>query len=152
MHCKKSPDGVIFCYNKSMSSHHEIAKRVEPSSKILRWFYFITGIVATLAYRIIFLLDPFWVKVVWYVGTIGFMIYFGHRVQVETKRAKLVQEYDLVKAIQESNIDEEKKPALSYLTETSLTSKARFNSAFIFVSSLVVFVASLAIDLYHWLV
>jgi len=126
-----------------------ILKKIEPRSKSLRLFFFLSGIVATIAYRIIFLLDPFWTKIVWYVGTVGFTLYFGHRTSVERKRAKLVRDYDLVNVIEKSDIDKDKKSALSYLIKTSLTSKARFNSAFIFFASLLVLVISLAIDIYR---
>lgn len=128
--------------------HHLISSKVEPSSIFLRYFFFISGIVATIAYRIIFLLNPFWVKVAWYVGTIGFIFYFGHRASIESKRAKLVKEYDLVNEIEKSNVAEDKKPALAYLTETTLTSKSRYNSAFIFIVSLIVLIMGTIMDLY----
>ncbi|MDO8486271.1 MAG: hypothetical protein Q7S77_01050 [Candidatus Staskawiczbacteria bacterium] len=126
------------------------SKGIEPSLKIWRLFFFLSGIIATIAYRIIFLLNPFWVKIVWYIGTVCFTLYFGHRSDVEMKRAKLVKDYNLVKVIKESDINEPKKSALSYLIETSLTSKARFNSAFIFFASLIALIISLIIDIYQF--
>lgn len=129
--------------------HHDIIHDTKPSPKVWRWFFFAAGIIATIAYRIIFLLDPFWIEVAWYTGTIGFMLYFGHRSIIESKRAKLVKDYGLIEALKESSISEDKKMALLYLTKTSLTSKARLNSAFIFFASLLVFTANFAIDIYH---
>lgn len=128
---------------------HEIEKKIEPSSKYLRYFFFLSGIVATIAYRIIFLLDSFWIQVAWYTGTIGFILYFYHRARVETKRANLVKEYELINFVERSDMDTERKEALSYLIETSLTSKARFNSIFIFFASVIALVISLAIDIYR---
>jgi len=128
--------------------HKEIDKKVEPSSQYVRLFFFISGIIATIAYRIIFLLDSFWIEVAWYVGTIGFALYFGHRAVIENRKAKLVEDYQLIKEVQESNLGQEQRSALLYLVKTSLTSKARFNSAFIFIASVVVLIANLAIDLY----
>ena len=122
---------------------------VKPSPKYLRWFFFISGIIATIAYRIIFLLNAYWIEVAWYIGTIGFILYFGHRMLIETKRAKMVKDFQLIQVLEKSQIEEKEKSALLYLIKTSLTSKARFNSAFIFIASLVVLVASLAIDIYH---
>ena len=131
------------------SEKHTIIKGIEPSSKFLRIFFFLSGIIATIAYRIIFLLNPFWINVAWYTGTVGFILYFGHRSSVEMKRAKLVKDYKLVKVLEKSDINEEGKTALLYLIKTSLTSKARFNSAFIFLLSLLVFIVSLTIDIYY---
>jgi hypothetical protein len=128
---------------------NSIAQKIAPSPKPLRYFFFVSGIVATIAYRIIFLLDPLWVKIVWYVGTIGFILYFWHRAHIEDKRAKLVKEYDLVNVIETSDIQGDQKSALSYLIKTSLTSKAKYNSAFIVIASLLALIVSAAIDIYH---
>ncbi|MDO8524645.1 MAG: hypothetical protein Q7R99_03380 [bacterium] len=122
--------------------------QVEPSSKFLRLFFFLSGIIATIAYRIIFLLDPFWIKVSWYIGTIGFILYFGHRSDIERKRANLIKDHNLVEVIEKSDINEKEKPALSYLIKTTLTSKARINSAFIFFVSLIALVVSAVIDIF----
>ena len=125
-----------------------VANKIQPAPKFLRIFFFISGIVATIAYRIIFLLDPFWVKIVWYIGTIGFIVYFWHRAHIETKREKLVKDYDLINVVERSDIQGEEKLAVSYLVKTSLTSKARFNSAFIVIVSALALVASILIDLH----
>jgi len=126
-----------------------IVKKAEPSSSFLRTFYFVSGVVATIAYRITFLLNPFWVQVAWYIGTIGFIIYFGHRTVVETKRAKLVKEYDLVNAVSISDIAEDKKDVLLYLTKTSATSKARFNSMFILLASVFFLTLNIVLSIYR---
>ena len=64
---------------------------LEPKAnpKIMREFYFWIGIIATVAYRIIIVLNfysSFWVKISWYIGTIGFTIYFIHRYRISQKR------------------------------------------------------------------
>ena len=123
-------------------------KKAEPSLKSLRYFYFVSGVVATIAYRITFLLNPFWAMVAWYVGTIGFSIYFGHRTVVETKRARLVKENNLVEAVKQSDVPEDKKALLLYLTETSASSKVRFNSLFIFLASVFFLVLNIVISLW----
>ena len=130
---------------------YPIEKKIEPSPKLFRWFFFLAGIIATIAYRIIFLLSPYWIEVAWYIGTVGFILYFGHRTIVETKRANLVKEYDLMGAVEQSDIHGDKKKALLYLIKTSLTSKARYNSFFIFILSFIVLILNLAMDLYYLL-
>ena len=123
-------------------------KIIEPSPKYIRWFFFWAGLIATIAYRIVIVLNlysPFLVKVSWYIGTIGFILYFGHRYDVAKKRANLVEDYDLVKTVDSiKDIDPQKKMALHYLIQTSLTSKSRYNSALIFILS----VFALAIGIY----
>ena len=129
--------------------NNSISQKIKQSPKFIRTFFFVSGIIATIAYRITFLLDPYWTKIIWYLGTVGFILYFGHRASIEGKRAGLVKDYNLVDAVDKSDIEGDKKIALSYLIKTSLTSKARLNSDFIFIASILALIASAAIDIYH---
>ena len=129
----------------------KILKVLEPNPKPIRLFFFWTGLIATIAYRIIVVLnlyDPLWVKIAWYIGTIGFILYFGHRYDIARKRAKLVRDYDLVRTVNKAQgMDPQKKEALHYLVKTSLTSKSRWNSAMIFILSLVALIVGIVLDL-----
>jgi len=112
-------------------------------------FFFIAGIIATIAYRVIIFLNlysPFLVKVAWYIGTVGFILYFGHRYDIAMKRANLIKKYDLVKIIDNSSVGGEAKQALHYLVQTTLTSKSRWNSAVIFLLTLVAFIVAVILD------
>lgn len=129
----------------------KVLKVVEPNPRPVRLFFFWAGIIATVAYRIIIVLnfyDPLWVKIAWYIGTIGFVLYFGHRYNIARKRAKLVRDYDLINTVKKSKeIDSQKKEALHYLVKTSLTSKSRWNSAIIFILSLAALIVGIVLDL-----
>ena len=131
------------------NNKNTLTEKIKPSPKFLRIFFFVSGIIATVAYRITFLLDPLWTKIVWYVGTVGFILYFGHRANIEGKRASLVKDYNLIDAVDKSDIQGDRKTALSYLIKTSLTSKARLNSDFIFVASIIALILSATIDIFH---
>lgn len=125
-------------------------KVIEPNPKLVRLFFFWAGIIATVAYRIIIVLNfysPLWVKISWYIGTVGFVLYFGHRYNVARKRAKLVKDYRLIEVVQKAEcVDEQKKKALYYLVKTSLTSKSRWNSAIIFMLSVSALITGLILD------
>ncbi len=124
---------------------------IEPNPRPIRLFFFWAGIIATVAYRIIIVLNiynPLWVKVSWYIGTIGFILYFWHRFRVAQKRTDLIEKYDLVGAVDKAQgIDDQKKLALRYLVKTSLTSKSRWNSALIFILSVLALVIGIILDL-----
>jgi len=125
---------------------------IKINPKPLRIFFFWAGIIATLSYRIIIVLNfynPLWVKIAWYIGTVGFIIYFGHRFDIQRKKVKLVQELKLVEAIKEAkDINDEKTQALSYLIKTSLTSRSRWNSAFIFFMSIIALIIGIILDVF----
>ena len=130
----------------------EIIKLIKPNPKPIRLFFFWAGIIATIAYRIIIVLDfynPSWVKIAWYVGTIGFVIYFGHRFDIARKRAKLIKDYKLVETINNADcIDLQKKLVLHYLVKTTLTSKSRWNAMVIFLLSVAALLIGIFMDIY----
>lgn len=124
---------------------------IKAHAKPIRLFFFWSGIVATFAYRAIIVLNfysPLWVKIAWYIGTIGFITYFWHRFDIQKKRAKLVDEYQLVEAVEKNSYSSgEQKQALRYIVETTKTSKARWNSAFIFLLSVAALAIGIVLDI-----
>lgn len=107
--------------------------------KWMRQFYFWTGIIATLAYRIIVVLNnysPVWVQIAWYIGTIGFIIYFIHRYKISRKRSRLIKTYDLDKKVQTIEaLNDKEKAALGYILRTLRSTKEKWNYIFIFAAS-----------------
>ena len=134
-----------------MESKKEL-KVIEPNPKSVRLFFFLAGIIATIAYRIIIVLnfyDPLWVKISWYIGTVGFVFYFWHRYRVAKRRADLIERYELVKAVDEAKcINPQKRLALHYLVKTTLTSKSKWNSGLIFLLSFLALVVGIFLDLF----
>lgn len=123
---------------------------IKPHSRPVRLMYFWIGIIATFAYRVIIVLnyyDPYWVKVVWYIGTVGFTVYFWHRYDIEKKRSKLVAEYELEELTEKISAPEKQKEALEYIIKTTRTSKSQWNSLFICLFSLFAFLVGLVLDL-----
>lgn len=111
----------------------------QPHKKIIRLAYFWAGIVATFAYRIIIVLaglNQLWLKIAWYVGTVGFIIYFAHRFEISEKRTKLIVKYQLDKKVAETaGLNDEERGALGYIVRTLVSSWERWNYIFIFVTS-----------------
>jgi hypothetical protein len=111
----------------------------QPHSKPVRLFFFYSGVVATLAYRIIIVLNnlnAFWVKISWYVGTIGFIIYFWHRFEISNKRNRLIQELKLQEKIEGLNsLGENEKSALTYILKSLTISTEKINYIIIFATS-----------------
>lgn len=124
---------------------------IQPNPKPIRLFFFWAGIIATVAYRIIIILNIYsalWVKIAWYIGTIGFVFYFWHRYDVAKKRAELIKNNNLIQTVKSCEMESVKKQALYYLVETSLTSKSKWNSGLIFVLSLVALILGIILDVY----
>lgn len=109
------------------------------SHKIYRFWIFILGIIATIAYRIILFLDyynPPLVKVAWYVGTIGFVWYFVHRFRIEHRRDRLITDLHLAAKINDQTpLNDQERSALVYILSSLETSLAKWNYIAIFVFS-----------------
>lgn len=126
-------------------------KKPAPHSKTLRLFFFWSGIVATLAYRIIAVLNNYskvWVQIAWYIGTIGFIIYFAHRYQISEKRAHLIKQHNLAgKIVKLDGLNSEEKEAAKYVLGTLVSSKEKWNSIFIFIASAIALAWGIYLDL-----
>ena len=100
---------------------------------------FAVGIIATIAYRIIIVLNyysPMWVEIAWYIGTIGFVWYFIHRYNVENRRDNLIEKLELAKKIEKKEeLNEEERQATVYILKGLKTSLAKWNYIAIFVLS-----------------
>ncbi len=101
-----------------------------------RIFIFLVGVVATISYRLVIVLNhysSFWLEVSWYIGTIGFIWYFGHRWSIENRREQLIQRLDLVNKINTNQtLDKADREALYYILQGLSTSLAKWNYIAIF--------------------
>ena len=123
---------------------------IKSDSKSVRILYFWLGLIATFSYRIIIVLnffEPVWVKVAWYVGTIGFIFYFWSRYKVVKQFSSLIKEEKLVSAVEKaSGVTSEQKKALSYIIETLSKTKAQTNYVIIFILSAIALLAAIILD------
>ena len=111
----------------------------QTSNKYYRLWLFWLGIIATVAYRIIIILNNISttaVKVSWYIGTIGFFWYFIHRYRVQNNRENIVKEKQLMKKVAEKQeLSGDDRDALVYVLRTLRSTKAKWNYVVIFILS-----------------
>lgn len=122
-----------------------------PTSTFRHLFFFGIGVIATIAYRAIVVLNnysAYWVEVTWYVGTIGFTLYFWHRYQVENRRDELVTKFKLAEKTKNNTpLNPEEKQALIKVLSGLQTSLAKWNYIIIFVSSFIAIAYAVYFDL-----
>ena len=120
------------------------------SNKYYRWLIFFIGIIATLAYRIIIILNYYsslLVAISWYIGTIGFIWYFAHRYRVQNYYAGLIQDKKLPEKISENKLTEDDRGALLYILKSISSSKAKWNSIAIFILSAAALIYAVVVDI-----
>jgi len=127
-------------------------QNIHEDSKPVRLIYFWIGIIATFGYRIIIVLnffEPTWVKIAWYVGTIGFIVYFWSRFKVVKQFSSLIEKQQLVKAVEKAeNISDDQRQALSHVIKTLETTRAQTNYVVIFILSALALIAAILLDIY----
>ena|SRR3989338_6354275 len=122
----------------------------KPHRKSVRLFYFWAGIIATFVYRLIIVLNDvsaFWVKVAWYIGTVGFILYFWHRYEISETRSRIIRDRNLVRKIPQTALDETDQQALGYILGTLSSTKEKWNYIAIFVFSGIALVIGILLDL-----
>lgn len=127
-----------------------LANNPQPSPPAVRLFFFWSGILATILYRLIIVLEHVegpWVKIAWYGGTVGFIFYFLHRYRVTQRRARLIADRQLSEKVETSSLEPDDKAALRYVLGTIRTSKERWNYITIFVTSALALIAGALLDL-----
>jgi hypothetical protein len=125
---------------------------VHASPSWMRNLFFMCGIIATISYRAIVVLNHYSSTIsliAWYIGTIGFVLYFWHRYIVSEKRVKLIKEHDLISAVAKTNLSKDQIEANEYILTTLLSTKEKWNYIVIFVTSLVAIVIGIYLDFFQ---
>ncbi len=119
-----------------------------------RILIFIVGVIATISYRLVIVLNDyssFWLEVSWYIGTLGFIWYFGHRWSVERRRDNLIEKLDLTKKIESQQpLSSEDREALVYILKGLSTSLAKWNYIAIFFFSFIAIIYAVFNYLAAW--
>ncbi|MBN1871019.1 MAG: hypothetical protein JW800_00440, partial [Candidatus Omnitrophica bacterium] len=66
------------------------------------WIFFIVGLISTVAMRVVTVLmhlDPLYGKMAWYVGLLGFFLFFVYKFRVSQARSRLIMQRDLIRKI-----------------------------------------------------
>ncbi|MBF0385651.1 MAG: hypothetical protein HQL27_07235 [Candidatus Omnitrophica bacterium] len=123
------------------------------SKEAFSWVLVIIGIVATIAVRVVTILSdikPIWGKFAWYVGVIGFIIFFAYKYLVFEQRSRLISERHLIEKINKrENFNEEDYTVVSIMLCDLRSNLERVNYQFIFISSLISLLVAIYLDFFR---
>lgn len=115
-----------------------------------RLFFFWTGIIATILYRAIIFFtgaNQVTLRVIWYAGTIGFIIYFLHRYDIAKRRTRVIRDLGLADKIpQLKELSDQDRQGMQYLFATLQSSHEKWNYYVIFASSIIALLAGIWMD------
>jgi len=120
------------------------------SDSFASWIFFIIGMVATIALRVItFLmhLNPIYGQIAWYVGVTGFVIFFVYKFRIDRARYKLIVKRGLMnKILQGDKIAEDDRKLIGSILCSLSSNKDRINYFLIFFSSAIALIVALYFD------
>ncbi len=100
--------------------------------------FFIIGLISALSFRSLMTLkdlQPELFRPVWYLGIIGYIVFFSFRYIISQKRKKTITDYDLINKVQKGKLDKDDRQAIAYLLSSVKKSRENLNYLFIFVTS-----------------
>ena len=117
------------------------------------WLFFIVGLVATIAIRVVTVLihlNPLYAKIAWYLGVGGFTIFFVYKFRVSQARLKLINQNHLMEKInQRKQFTKEDYSLLGAILCGINSTKERMNYLFIFALSAIALVLALYMDFFR---
>lgn len=112
---------------------------------------FVIGLIAIIAVRVVTILehiDPLYGKTAWYIGVFGFVVYFAYKFNIDRVRSRIVHERKLHdKLVNSGSINKEDREFIDSLLCATSSGKDRFTYLVIFLSSAIVLVIALYLDL-----
>ncbi len=110
--------------------------------------FLILGIISAIAFRAITVLqhlEPAWVRLVWYIGVLGYMLFFLYRFYISNKRKKTIERFQLIEKIKANEcLTQEDRKVVLYLLSSIKKSPENLNYLIIFYLSII----AIIIDLY----
>lgn len=102
--------------------------------------FFALGIVSAIAFRAIIVfqrLEPSWVRPVWYIGAIGYMVFFLYRYYIAEKRKKAIENFELIEKLNTNAcLTDEDREVVVYLLSSIKKSPENVNYFIIFLLSI----------------
>src|SRR4030042_2615221 len=109
--------------------------------------FFILGLISAIAFRTIIViqrLEPEWIRPVWYIGTIGYFLFFLYRYIITQKRKKAIKEFQLIEKVKANAcLTDKDREVVLYLLSSVKYSLEDINYAIIFLLSVIAIAADL---------
>lgn len=102
--------------------------------------FFVVGLISAVCFRVLIIfthIRPDLFRPVWYVGILGYILFFLYRYVISEKRKKAIREYDLITKLRKDLcMSEEDREVVIYLLSSIQKSRENINYLFIFALSI----------------
>jgi hypothetical protein len=115
--------------------------------KYIIYSFFTLGLISAIAFRAIIVfqhIEPAWIRPVWYIGTIGYFLFFLYRYMIAKKRKKVIEEFQLIEKVKANAcLTDKDREIVLYLLSSVKSSLEDINYAIIFLLSIIAIVVDL---------
>ena len=126
------------------------SQRKHCSDSFVSWIFFIIGLIATVAIRIVTVLmniNALYGKISWYIGVGGFLIFFIYKFNVNRALAKLIDKENLIeKARTKKQLSHQEYNLIAAILCSLKSEKERINYFFIFAVSAIALLFAIYFD------
>ncbi|MFH1442191.1 MAG: hypothetical protein ABIH18_09160 [Candidatus Omnitrophota bacterium] len=127
------------------------SQRKNCGDSFVSWIFFIIGLIATVAIRVVTVLlnvNPLYGKIAWYIGVSGFLLFFIYKFNANRMLAKLIDKENLIeKAKNQKPFSLEEYNLIAGILCNLKSEKERINYFFIFAVSAVALLLAIYFDL-----
>ncbi len=111
------------------------------------YLFFSIGLLSAVAFRAIIVfqhVEPDWVRPVWYVAILGYLLFFLYRYRISQKRKKAIRNFRLIEKVQANAcLTDEDREVVTYLLSSIKVSLEDWNYAIIFLTSIIAIAADI---------
>lgn len=109
--------------------------------------FFIVGIISAIAFMAIVVferIEPSWVRPVWYVGVIGYLVFFLYRYYISEKRKKTIENFQLIEKVKANAcLTDDDREVVIYLLSSIKKSPENINYFLIFLLSILAIIVDI---------
>jgi hypothetical protein len=109
---------------------------------------FVLGLISAVAFRAIIVfehLNPLWVRPVWYVGILGYLVFFFYRYLISKRRKRAIEDYSLIEKVKANAcLSAEDREVVIYLLSSIEKSLEDVNYYIIFMLSILAIMVDMA--------
>ncbi len=117
------------------------------------WFFFIIGLIATIAIRVVIVLIPVYPvygKLAWYMGVGGFFVFFLYKFKISNARAELIKSRNLTEKIRaKKELSPDDYSLINGILCSISSKKERINFFFIFGLSALALIIAFYVDFFR---
>lgn len=114
--------------------------------------FFALGIISAIAFRVIIVfqhIEPSWIRPVWYVGVLGYMVFFFYRYYITEKRKKAIEDFQLIEKVKANAcLTDEDREVVIYILSSIRKSPENVNYFIIFLLSIIAIIVDIWFEIF----